>query len=392
MVMNTPYKIALLANEPNAVKLFQIDEKNITLIPFQSVKALIVERDTPFDAIFVLSTEENSCAIEVCQLIKKDSNLSVIPTVMGVINGKEIDAIRVFESGYADILDTTMSAREIDLRLAKLIYQYHADSELRRAADEARTVALNVMTESGNLALALRCIIDFNFCDNVDELGMCLLQGLKHYNLNCSLQLRSHFGTKNMEATGLEKELESRLLTELCEKGRFIEFGKRCFINYGQVSLLIKNMPVEDKQGCTAIKDSILPFIQGAESRLKAIDAQKALEVERNFMGKLVNRLREVMKEFDNGYQYLMCGSADLVEDMAARAEEAILFLDLKEEQEEILQGIMQKGVVDINNLFAEGVKMNEGFRNLILQINTVFGVDGAGPEADKLIELSSAI
>lgn len=392
MAVNMPYKIALLASDSNAVKLFQINEKNMSLVPFQSVKALVIERDTPFDTIFVLSAEESSCAMELCQLIKGDYKLSAIPAVMGVTDGKAIDAIKAFESGCSDILDPTMSAREIDLRLTKLIYQYHADRELRHAADEARAVALNVMSECGNLGLALRCIIDFNFCDNTDELGMCLLQGIKHYNLNCSLQLRSHFGTKNMEATGLEKELESRLLSELCEKGRFIEFGKRCFINYGQVSLLIKNMPVEDKQKCTVIKDSILPFIQGAESRLKAIDAQKALEVERNFMGKLVSRLREVMKEFDNGYQHLMRGSANLVEDMAARTEEAILFLDLKEEQEEILQGIMQKGVVGINNLFAEGIEMNEGFRNLILQINTVFGVDGAGPAADKLIELSSAI
>ncbi|HEX4974535.1 MAG TPA: hypothetical protein VFV48_01485, partial [Pseudomonadales bacterium] len=139
-------------------------------------------------------------------------------------------------------------------------------------------------------------------------------------------------------------------------------------------------------------KDSMLPFIQGAEARLKAIDAQRALEVERNFMGKLVARLHEAMDEFDQGYQYLMRGSATVVEDIAAHTDEAIVFLDLKEEQEEILQRIMQKGVSDINALFAEGIKMNEGFRTLITQINAVFGVDGTGPEASKLLALASEI
>lgn len=392
MPISKPFKVALLAAETDTVNLFKIDTNDIVLVPFQSVQALSDQYDESFEVVFVLGAEETACVNEICRRIKIDARLSALPALIGAINAGDIDAIQAFEAGCADILDTTMSAKEIDLRFSKIIFQKHAESELRRAADQARSVTLSAMTESGNLGLALRCIIDFNFCDNVDELGMRLFQALKHYNLNCSLQFRSHFGTKNMEATGLEKELESRLLTELCGKGRFVEFGKRCFINYGQVSLLIKNMPIEDKQRCTAIKDSILPFIQGAEARLKAIDAQRALEVERNFMGKLVTRLHEAMDEFDQGYQYLMRGSATVVEDIAAHTDEAIVFLDLKEEQEEILQKIMQKGVGDINALFAEGIKMNEGFRTLITQINAVFGVDGAGPEASKLLTLASEI
>ena len=195
-----------------------------------------------------------------------------------------------------------------------------------------------------------------------------------------------------MEATGLEKELESRLLTELQHKGRFVDFGRRCIVNYGQVSLLIKNMPEQDREQCTKIKDRILPFVQGADSRLKAIDAQRTLEIERNFMGKVVGRLRDSMKDFDDGYQVLMRGGADVVEDMAAKMDESILFMDLTHNQEQTLEEIMDNGVKGINSLFSQGVKVNEGFRQLVSHMDTVFGENDSIPSVDKLLELSSKL
>ena len=159
-----------------------------------------------------------------------------------------------------------------------------------------------------------------------------------------------------------------------------------------QVSLLIKNMPVDEPEECTKIKDSILPFIQGTDSRLKAIDAQHTLEVERNFMGKVVGRLRESMTEFDDGYQQLMRGSADIVEDMAARMEDSILFLDLTQEQEQTIETIMSNGVAGINAQFSQGVQMNEGFGSLVKQMSAVFGEGDSVPNVDKLLELSSKL
>jgi len=390
--MSKPYKVALLNVNAALLESYPADRGAMALYSYSSIQSLVNESDIQFDIIGVLGGSVEADVIETCRRVKNEPGLAQIPLIVGEVIGQELDPIEAFEAGCADILNASMTLKEIELRIAKLVFQASASQELRRNADEARNVAMNVMTESSNLGLTVQFLIDSNYCDNVDELGMQFFQALKHYQVRCSLQMRSHFGVKNMEETGMEKELESRLLTELQHKGRFVDFGKRCIVNYGQVSLLIKNMPEQDKEQCTKIKDSILPFVQGADSRLKAIDAQHTLEIERNFMGKVVRRLRESMKDFDDGYQVLMRGSADIVEDMAAKMDESILFMDLTHSQEQTIEDIMGAGVTGINSLFSQGVKMNEGFSDLVSHMNTVFGETDSIPSVDKLLELSSKL
>ena len=392
MGLSKPYKIALLNVNADLMKHYTVDKNILTLFPYSSIQALVNASDIEFSVLGVVGGSEEAGVIETCNLIKREPSLASIPLMVGEALGQELDPIEAFEAGCADIVNSTMTVKEIELRIAKLVFQANASEELRRNADEARNVAMNVMTESSNLGLTVQFLIDSNFCDNVDELGMQFFQSLKHYGVRCSLQLRSQFGVKNMEQTGLEKELESRLLTELSHKGRFVDFGKRCIVNYGLVSLLIKNMPVQDKEQCTKIKDSILPFVQGVDSRLKAIDAQRSLEIERNFMGKVVGRLRESMADFDEGYQVLMRSSADIVEEMSAKMEESILFLDLTHSQEQTIEGIMSDGVKGINSQFSQGVKMNEGFSDLVSHMNSVFGDSDSIPSVDKLLELSKKL
>ena len=390
--MSKRYKVALLNVNAALLESYPADRGALALYSYNSIQSLVNESDIQFNIIGILGGSAEADVVETCRRVKNEPALAQIPLVVGEVVGQELDPIEAFEAGCADILNASMTLKEIELRIAKLVFQASASQELRRNADEARNVAMNVMTESSNLGLTVQFLIDSNLCDNVDELGMQFFQALKHYHLHCSLQLRSHFRVKNMEETGMEKELESRLLTELQHKGRFVDFGRRCIVNYGQASLLIKNMPEQDKEQCTKIKDSILPFVQGVDSRLKAIDAQRTLEIERNFMGKVVGRLRESMKDFDDGYQVLMRGSADIVEDMASKMDESILFMDLTHNQEQTIEGIMGAGVNGINSLFSQGVKMNEGFSDLVSHMNTVFGEADSIPSVDKLLELSSKL
>ena len=386
------YKVLVFVSNPSHVEMYSVNGEVFNIRAYTTLDELINEAGGDTDVIGLLLDDEESEVVRACERLSNEAALQHTPLVVAELEGRPLNAVRIFEAGCSDIVDSSMSPKELEARVEKLIFQARAEAELRRCADNARKVTMSVMTESSNLGLTVQFLIDSNFCDNVDELGMQLFQSLKHYNLHFSLQLRSHFRLKNMEETGMEKELESRLLTELQNRGRYVEFGKRCVVNYGQVSLLIKNMPVHDMEQCTKIKDSILPFVQGTDSRLKSIDAQHTLEVERNFMGKVVGRLRESMSDFDQGYQQLMRGSADIVEDMASKMEESILFLDLTQEQEQTIESIMSDGVKGINSQFAEGVKMNEGFGGLVRQMTSVFGDKGSIPNVDKLQELSSKL
>ncbi|MBV1869489.1 MAG: hypothetical protein KUG76_01170 [Gammaproteobacteria bacterium] len=386
------YNIAIIVDDKASAKAYSVDESVFGLYFYKTLDELIGETEIHFDIIGILGGDSETEIVELCRKIKVEAQFELVPILAGDTEGRRLDTVTLLEAGCEDVVDARMPRRELELRLEKIIFQVRAEAELKRSADEARKVALNVMTESSTLGLTVQYLIDSSFCDNVDELGMQLFETLKHYGLRYSLQLRSLFGVKNMEETGIERDLEARLLTEFQHKGRFVVLGKRCIVNYGQVSLLIKNMPRNDAEQCTNIKDSILPLVQGTESRLRAIDAQRALEVERNLMAKVVGRLRTTMKEFDDGYQDIMTSSAEISEKMASKIDESILFLDLTERQEETIEAIVHENVRDINVEFSKGVEMNRCFGDFVDQMTSAFSDDDVVPDINKLLELSAKL
>lgn len=383
------YNVAVVFSEEEKFSGYPLNFNGLNLIRFNSLSQLLEDCAVNVDVVGILGGDEKDDALIVCQAIRENESLNSVPIIVAVPDGESVDAIALFEAGCSDIVSVNMSQKEITHRIIKLVTNKVAEDMLRNSADEARKVALNVMTESSNLGNTVRFLVDSNFCDNVDELGMLLFQVLKIYNVQCSVQMRSIYGVKNMEETGIEKELESRLLSELHTRARFVEFGKRCVINFGQVSLLIKNMPLEDKEHCTLIKDSVCSLVQGVDSRLKALDAQRALEVERDVMNKLISRLREVMEDVDGRYQQVMLNSADLVENMSSRMDESVLFLDLTQEQESTIEKIMNDGVAGINKLFSEGVNIDGVFRALVNQVSGVFDMSDGQPSAKQLLEFA---
>lgn len=383
------YNVAVVFSEEEKFSGYPIKFDGLNLTRFSSLSQLLEAGAVNVDVVGILGGDEKNDARIVCQAIRKNEDFKSTPIIVGVPDGESVDAIALFEAGCSDIVSANMGQKEIVDRVAKLVINKIAEDVLKKSADEARKVAMSVMTESSNLGNTVHFLVDSNFCDNVDELGVLLFQVLKNYNIQCSVQMRSIYGVKNMEETGIEKELESRLLSELHTRARFVEFGKRCIINFGQVSLLIKNMPLEDKEHCTLIKDSVSSLVQGVDSRLKALDAQRALEVERDVMNKLISRLREVMEDVDGRYQQVMRNSADLVEDMSSRMDESVLFLDLTQEQESTIEKIMDDGVTGINKLFSEGVNIDGAFRALVNQVSSVFDMSDGQPSAKQLLEFS---
>lgn len=346
--------------------------------------------DDPFSVICVCG--EAGKLFELGEELSKADSIQEIPVLIVVSQDHELDFLKAMESGYDDVIDLSMAFDEICLRLNKAIFHRVAQSQLKNTADQAREMAFSAMSDSSDLGNNIQFLLNCNYCDNLDELGQMLFQSLQNYQVHCSVQMRSIYGDKNMEETGLTKDLESRLLGELKDKGRYVDFGERCVINYGSVSLLIKNMPIDDDKKYGAIKDNLITLVQGTDSRVKALEAQKSLEIERDFMSKLTNRLQEVMENLDESFQMVMKQSTELMDDLNIRFEETIMFLDLTEEQENTLEVILKKGIEGINNLYTDGARIDENFHKLINHLTTQFKSGKGGPSVTTLQELSSKL
>jgi hypothetical protein len=254
-------------------------------------------------------------------------------------------------------------------------------------------MAFIAMSDTSDLGVNVQFLLDVNTCDNLDELGMRVFKSLQSYGINCSLQIRGRHTVKNMEANGMAKEMESVLLQECKDKGRYVDFGRRSIMNYGSVSLLVKNMPMNDDKKYGAIKDNVFSLLQGADARVKALDNLESLAMESLLVKRMAGQMRDLMKHVDSSYKGVMKDIADVVETMADGVESSIQFLGMDERQELALQKIMETGIVDTNRIFNQGMRMDEGLREFLEQVDNVFCSDSVDhAKLDRLLNAMPAI
>ncbi|MCP5163006.1 MAG: DNA-binding response regulator [Hahellaceae bacterium] len=279
----------------------------------------------------------------------------------------------LFDKGVDDVVSNDLPYDEIVTRIDKSIFHCIATSQLQSRLKMANEMAFMAMADTSDLGVNVHFLLDSNDCTNLDQLGQLLFQALKSYGLICSLQMRSRYDTKNMEPTGLMKDLEAQLITELKDKGRYYDFGRRSVMNYDQVSLLVKNMPVNDSKKYGAIKDNVFSLLQGVNARIIALDNLRSLEDERELMELLAKRMQEIFVDIDESYKELVKNIATVVDRMAEQVDASIMSLGLTEMQEQTLERIFEDGIAETSRLFGDGLKMDDNLTLIIGKMNAIF-------------------
>lgn len=183
------------------------------------------------------------------------------------------EKLKAFEVGCDDLIDINIATvDEINARITKSIFHRIANEQLQKRLELATETARNAMVDNSDLGANIQFLLAVNDCDNLDQVGQQFFSTIERYGLRCSLQMRSTLGIKDMEAHGMAKDLESQLLFQLKDSSRYIDFGVRTIVNYGRVSLLIKNMPVDDPEKYGAIKDNTFSLLQGLNARILALE------------------------------------------------------------------------------------------------------------------------
>ncbi len=295
----------------------------------------------------------------------QNEKFAEIPVILLLSSNELRHKLQAFEYGCDDVIQSDCNTEEICARINKSIFNVIANEQLKSRLTMANETAFSAMSDNSDLGTNLNFLVEENRCNNLDELGQLLFMTLERYSLSCSLQMRSVYGIKNMEANGMAKDLESQLLEQLQSAGRYVDFGRRTIMNYGQASLLVRNMPIDNPRRYGSLKDNLFALLKGLDARIKALDARNKLMEEKNALHKLSSDVRKVMEKIDVSYQQVMRDIATAVEDMADAVQAKIPSLALSEEQEGFFEETVVNCVVNTNRIFNEGLKVDEVFRSL---------------------------
>ena len=317
-------------------------------------------------AIVLDQSQLDSTDHSLCQRLINSEGLDEDMPILVVSPGNDLeDKLALYEMGFDDYLSSDSSPKEICARISKAIMHRVASEQLRDRLNLANQTAHSVMSDNSDLGLNIRFLLGVHHCDNLDQLGQLFFSSIDHYDISCSLQMRSSYEVKNMDANGMARDLESQLLSHMQNEGRYVVFGRRSIVNYGRSSLLVRNMPLDDERRYGAIKDNTFALVQGIDARIRALDEHHKLQEEKASLRKLSEDVKQVMQTIDDSYQQVMRDIVSAVEDMSEKIQSRIPGLILSEEQETFFESVADECVSKTNGVFNEGLKVDEVFNKL---------------------------
>ena len=383
--MSKPYPIVLLSGSTRELPAPLLAGAYNLLLAADAAEARRHCADADVKLVILFCLQE-AALLELSRDLRAESDL---PLMVVADQNSLAQRMAAYEAGCDDYL-TLDESNLLSSRIDRAIFNKLANDQLKLQLKQAHEVAFIAMSDTSDLGVNIQFLLDCHTCNNLDELGMRLFQSLKSYGINCSLQMRSRYGVKNMEANGMAKDMESALLWECRAKGRYVDFGRRSIMNYGDVSLLVKNMPVNDEKKYGAIKDNVFSLLQGCDARIHSLDTMQSLALESELVRRLSAQLRTLVENVDHSYQNVVRDIAGVVENMAEKVENSLQFLGMNEQQEQAIQAIMEQGIRQMTDVFSHGVKVDKQLREFLQQLDQVFMNGHADPQ--KIRQLLEAM
>ena len=276
----------------------------------------------------------------LCRQLKDDWGTQDIPVVFISASDNNETRMLCYEAGGDDFIQKPFDPAELLSKLGVAGRILAEKKALREQAGYAQRTAMAAMVSMGELGVVLQFLSKSFACNTLDELAAALLDAMQQYDLQAAVQMRIGDEVLTLSHNGRNVPLEVSVLNHVRESGRIFQFKSRCVFNYGQVTLLVKNMPLEDAERCGRIRDNGALLAEGADARLRAIETEMLAARRRAGIESALPRLYSTLDGVQANYRRNCFELTQVMIDFQEQLAKAFISLGLMERQEEQLSSM----------------------------------------------------
>ncbi|MCH2222706.1 MAG: hypothetical protein MK097_20630, partial [Dechloromonas sp.] len=245
-----------------------------------------------------------------------------------------------YEAGGEDFIQKPFESAELLSKLHVAGRILAEKKALREQAGYAQRTAMTAMVSMGELGVVLQFLSKSFACDSLEELALALLGAMRQYDLQSALQMRMGDEALTLSANGRNLPLEVSVLNHIRDSGRIFQFKSRCVFNYGGVTLLVNNMPMDDPDRCGRIRDNGALLAEGADARLRAIETEVLASRRRAGIEDALPRLYATLDGVQNNYRRNCFELTQVMIEFQETLTKAFIHLGLLERQEEMISAM----------------------------------------------------
>ncbi|MFC3034368.1 PleD family two-component system response regulator [Pseudoalteromonas fenneropenaei] len=212
---------------------------------------------------------------EVCEKLKKCQQTADIPIMFLSSRVNLEERMRGYNAGASDYIMKPFNAEELKARI-KVLYNYmQLSKRLSQDIKRAQLTAEIAMTDSGDMGRIMRFVGQSYHAHDLRTLVSYFFEFFQPFGLEVAVAFWYHNSNVFFAAEGAVQPIEQELMETHKDGNRFVDFGRRTIINYPKVSLLIKNMPIDDETLYGRYKDLFPHILEATNAKIKDMEVSE---------------------------------------------------------------------------------------------------------------------
>lgn len=300
---------------------------------------------------------------EVCKHLKENEATANIDVIFVSANESLEEKLKGYDVGGSDYLTKPVQPQELISKVRTAVARAAQLESASLAQKETMDIAMTAMKGAGEQATIIHFLRDSGACESLVGLARLVVASASQYGLSSTAQIRTAW--ENIEASITEPipPLEKEMLFALKDGARITQRGKRLVLNFGPISLLVKNMPLDDDDKCGRLRDHLALILEGAVLRIQVLMIQYDLNNLMRESDASLMRVRKLqVQQKRDGVQ--------IMDDLMVEIHSTFLNFDLTDEQESVLIGIVEKYIEKSFVKYEEGLSIDEELQFIADQIH----------------------
>ncbi len=228
---------------------------------------------------------------QVCTELKNIEQTKDIP-VMFLSGKSELpERVKGYNAGAADYIVKPFNAEELMARI-RVLYEYRQHSiKLKNDVERAQITAEIAMTDSGDMGRIMRYVGQTYHAHDLQSLSNYFFEFFRPLNLDVVVAFWYQDVGVICTGDGVVCPLEQELLEKHRYSNRFVDFSNHTIINYPKVSILIKNMPLDDEALYGRYKDLFPHILEVTNAKIQDMEVNEKVLAQAHAVGSAFNEL-----------------------------------------------------------------------------------------------------
>ena len=225
---------------------------------------------------------------------------------------------------------------------------------------------MDVLTDLGEHGLVIHALRSSLACQSMAELAALVIEVFGNYGLTAHVQLRPPGECLTFVNEGCVTPLEESVFAHVKNLERIFQFRRQLIINFPHVSILVRNMPIEDSDRCGRLRDYLAMIGEGCEQGAQALIRTAQIEQRTHQLQATAIAVERAMLALRQQYQQQKQQTMEIMQGLNERLVQQIFLMGLSEHQEQQIEELFDVEIDKLLDLFHRGLDFDAQFNDLI--------------------------